>query len=109
MADLMKIGKIFVLIDGLIVIINALLGFLHKVIDVGFDIGTGQGAKLVGDELINSIIVIIIGVIFVFIFLGRIKIKDPLVLGIVVLVLAIMFTTWIGILGGILILLEKFL
>lgn len=108
MADLVKIGKIFVLIDGILMIINSVLFLLGKAIDIGFQTGTGQGTSLLGGT-VNAIVAIIVGVIFVFIFLGKIKIKDALILGIVVLVLALMFGNWLSLVGGILILLDKFL
>lgn len=106
MAGLKDLGLILVLIDGILVIVFAVLGFLELTIDLGVPTGTGVGAGFVGAALVSTIIAIVIGVVFLMLGTQRIKVDNETVLGILVIILAILFTTWIGIIGGILILIE---
>ena len=73
---------------------------------VGLDLGQFVPAV---EGIISAIIAIAIGLLIVWICLDRFKIKDALVLGIVLIVLGLIGGGFITILGGILVLLDKFL
>lgn len=108
---LTTIGKILALIGGLLMIIGGILSIigrsLNELLNLGSNIQTGP--NLFGNTLgalIAAIIYIVIGIILVFIYINRIKIEDILALGIVVIVLGIVGSSWLVILGGILILID---
>ena len=112
MAGLMKIGKLIGLIGGILAIVDGVLRILGD--GVGDMIGVPVGLDLGGfvpalTVVISAIIAIVIGLVIVWICLDRFKIKDALVLGIVLIVLGLIGGGFLTILGGILVLLDKFL
>ena len=103
-SSLTTIGKILVLLDGIFIIVRAVFELLGNTLDLGFNPGAGVGAGFV-DGVIGAIVAIVIGLIFVFLFTGKIDL-DGLILAIVVLVLSVLFGSWLSLLGGILILID---
>ncbi|MHA2503405.1 MAG: hypothetical protein ACXAE3_11095 [Candidatus Kariarchaeaceae archaeon] len=103
MADLKKIGMILVLIDGILAILGGVLGLVGA--GLGFSLGAGVGGSLLG-ATVGALLAIVVGAVMVMLYLERISIGDAMVTGIVVIVLGVLFTTWLAIIGGILIIVD---
>ena len=108
MADLSSLGRILALIAGILGIIGGAFTILEKslgALEAPFSVGE------VGGSLVNGIISIVLGALLVAIYINKIEIKDKLILGIVVIVLSLLLSavgSLLGIVGGILILVDKF-
>ena len=108
MADLTTIGKILALIAGILGIIGGALTILGEslgALDAPFSSGN------IGGSVVSGIISIVLGALLVAIYMNKIEIKDKLILGIVVIVLSLLLSgigSLLGIIGGILILVDKF-
>ena len=108
MADLMKIGKLIGLIGGILAIVDGVLRILGD--GVGVAVGLDLGGFVPALEgIVSAIIAIVIGLIIVWICLDRMKIKDAIVLGIVLIILGLIGGGFLTILGGIIVILDKFL
>lgn len=102
MADLNNIAKIFALIDGILAIIAGVFGLIGS--GLGVSIGTGLFSGVLGA------ILLILGALFMLnIYFGFMELPlEGLVLGIVVLVVGIILTTWFGIVAGILFIVDEY-
>ncbi|MHA2250010.1 MAG: hypothetical protein ACXAD7_06590 [Candidatus Kariarchaeaceae archaeon] len=100
---LYKIGKLLGLIGGILALVWAILGLLDN--DALGDIPVG--AELIGDT-VGFILAIVVAVLCIAVCIDRVKIKDALVLGIVVIILGILGAGWLAVIGGILIIIDTF-
>lgn len=101
MADLKNIATILALVDGILGIIFGILAVIGS--GVGY-IGLGLFGGVVG-----GILMILGGLFNANVYLERFKTGlSGLILGICVLVVGIVLTTWIGILAGLLFIINEF-
>ena len=113
MADLTGIGKILALIGGILMVVGGLVSLLGSVLGALAGIFEPfNGVSVTGGfGVIGAIITIIIGVLLIFIYTGKLNLGEKLVLGIVVLVLGIVgggLGGLLAIIGGILIIIDSF-
>jgi hypothetical protein len=104
MADLVQIGKILALVDGIIIIIFSILGLIGQSLNIMLNLG------VLGDlGIVGVIISIIAGLFMINVYIQKVKIPlVGLLLAIVVLVVAFFFTTLIGVVAGIILLIAHF-
>ncbi|MHA2169968.1 MAG: hypothetical protein ACXAB7_08750 [Candidatus Kariarchaeaceae archaeon] len=98
---LYTLGKLLGAISGVLAIAWAIAGLLDKATFDDYPVG----ADLIGDT-VGFIIAIVVAVLCIAVCIDRYKIKDTVVLGIVVIVLALLGAGWLALIGGILIILD---
>lgn len=108
MGALFTIGRILTLIGGILAIVLGLLGVINRTLDVldsivGLTPVSGGGSS----GVLGNAIVIVLGILLIFIYIEKIEIKDKLVLGIVIIVIALVADSLLAIVGGILIVIDK--
>lgn len=102
---LTSIGKILGLIGGILGIINGAMSIIGDAISTVETLGS-YGTTI--DGTVGSIVTIIVGILAVFVSIDRVEIKDQLVLGIVLIILGFFGATLLAVLGGILVIIDKF-
>lgn len=110
MATLENIGKVLMLIDGILSIIFSIDRLASGVFNINLDqyVGFGLGVSSLG-PLLGPIATLIFGIILIMLFMKKLEINDRIVLGIVIIVIGALFCGILSILGGILIILDKIL
>lgn len=102
---LTSIGKILGLIGGILGIINGATSIIGNAISTIETLG--QYGTTVGGTT-GAIQHIVVGIIAIFVSIDRVEIKDQLVLGIILIVLGYFGATLLAVLGGILVIIDKF-
>ncbi len=105
---LTSLGKILGLIGGILAIVRGVAHILDQTIDEIANLGS-YGGEAAGGDTVGAIVVIVIGIITVMICLDRYQLKDPIVLGVVLIVLGLLGSGLLAIIGGILAILDALL
>ena len=93
-----------VLIDGILAIVDGALGLIGS--GLGIKLGAAVGGSLLG-ATIGGILAIVVGIVMFMLYMERISLGTDMITGIVVIILGVLFTTWLAIIGGILILVDS--
>jgi len=102
MGDLTKIGRLLALISGILAIVSGVLHIVNGELSV-LDVGT---LNVIGDRLTGAIIEIVLGILLVIIYQGRIHISDLTVEAVVILIIGLFGGGGLAIIGAILILID---
>ena len=106
MADLESIGKILAAIDGVVAIVFAVLGLIGSAPALGVDANLNLLGAL--GAVLSAILAIVGGLINFGVGVDKVKVDNVLLLGILVLMVGLVLTTVIGIIAGIILILDAF-
>jgi undecaprenyl pyrophosphate phosphatase UppP len=101
---LYTLGKLLGAISGVLALVWAILGLLDNDAMDDYQVG----AEILTDT-VGYVVAIVVAVLCIAVCIDRYKIKDTVVLGIVVLVLGLLGAGFLATLGGILIILDAVL
>ena len=111
MSFLLTAGRLSTVADGIISIVFALSQLLPEIVpSMGFGAFMVQGSSGQLPVVLSDVLTLVIGGVLIYLAAKKIENrKDNLVIGITIFVLAALFCGYFGILGGLLLILHKFL